>query len=65
MANTVPTIPLTITKNFFDILVMLANPSPEAYSALSLVVQIFRPRTIIAGMISPCRNITSEISARL
>ncbi|MNR64948.1 hypothetical protein D3C85_1877910 [compost metagenome] len=30
MANTVPTMPLTITKNFFEILVILAKPSPEA-----------------------------------
>ncbi len=41
--------------------VILAKPRPDAYSALSLVVQIFRPSTTIAGSSSPCAIITSEI----
>ena len=43
--------------------VILANPRPDAYSALSLVVQIFRPSTTIAGSSRPWAIITSEISA--
>src|SRR5699024_12753831 len=41
---------------------MLENPSPDAYNALSFVVQILNPKTKIAGIINPCLNMTSEIS---
>ena len=55
--------PLTTTICFLGNLKMFAKPSPEAYKALSLVVQIFKPRTMIAGIIRPCSIMTSETSA--
>ncbi|CRQ37243.1 hypothetical protein PAERUG_E16_London_17_VIM_2_04_14_00432 [Pseudomonas aeruginosa] len=61
-AARVPRAPLSIARKRLERPVMLAKPRPEAYSALSLVVQMFRPRTRIAGISRPWAIITSEMS---
>ena len=51
-----------MTILLFGCLVMLAKPNPEPYNALSFVVHILSPSIMIAGIINPCVNITSDIS---
>src|SRR5699024_7434212 len=59
----VPINPLNKTTFLRENFVILEIPKLDAYKALSLVVQIFKPKTIIAGKIKFCINITSDISA--
>ena len=49
----VPIKPLINTNLLFLTFVILESPSPAVYIALSFVVHILSPSTIIAGIISP------------
>ena len=63
MEMKVPISPFTITIFLFGALVIFVNPRLIPYRALPFVVHMFSASTIIPGIIKPCANITTDISA--